>query len=198
MWKKMIEKTRCDWCLSSENMMQYHDTFWGTPLHDDQELYAKLVLDLNQAGLSWNTILNKTENFYAAFDNFNIEKVAKYDDTDRERLIQNEGIIRNKLKVNAAIVNAQKVLAIQKEFGSFDAYLWGFVNRKVVENHLSDEASRPASTELSDRISKDMKKRGFKFTGTTVIYAYLQAVGIVNDHLTSCFRYQELTSQNKS
>ncbi|HEY0222564.1 MAG TPA: DNA-3-methyladenine glycosylase I [Lactovum miscens] len=194
----MIEKTRCDWCLSSENMMQYHDTFWGTPLHDDQELYAKLVLDLNQAGLSWNTILNKTENFYAAFDNFNIEKVAKYDDTDRERLIQNEGIIRNKLKVNAAIVNAQKVLAIQKEFGSFDAYLWGFVNRKVVENHLSDEASRPASTELSDRISKDMKKRGFKFTGTTVIYAYLQAVGIVNDHLTSCFRYQELTSQNKS
>ncbi len=198
MWKKMIEKTRCDWCLSSENMMQYHDTFWGTPLHDDQELYAKLVLDLNQAGLSWNTILNKTENFYAAFDKFNIEKVAKYDDTDRERLIQNEGIIRNKLKVNAAIVNAQKVLAIQKEFGSFDAYLWGFVNRKVVENHLSDEASRPASTELSDRISKDMKKRGFKFTGTTVIYAYLQAVGIVNDHLTSCFRYQELTSQNKS
>lgn len=194
----MIEKTRCDWCLSSENMMHYHDTFWGTPLHDDQELYAKLVLDLNQAGLSWNTILNKTENFYAAFDNFNIEKVAKYDDTDRERLIQNEGIIRNKLKVNAAIVNAQKVLDIQKEFGSFDAYLWGFVNRKVVENHLSDEASRPASTELSDRISKDMKKRGFKFTGTTVIYAYLQAVGIVNDHLTSCFRYQELTSQNKS
>lgn len=198
MWKKMIEKTRCDWCLSSENMMHYHDTFWGTPLHDDQELYAKLVLDLNQAGLSWNTILNKIENFYAAFDNFNIEKVAKYDDTDRERLIQNEGIIRNKLKVNAAIVNAQKVLAIQKEFGSFDAYLWGVVNRKVVENHLSDEASRPASTELSDRISKDMKKRGFKFTGTTVIYAYLQAVGIVNDHLTSCFRYQELTSQNKS
>ncbi|MBB5888395.1 DNA-3-methyladenine glycosylase I [Lactovum miscens] len=194
----MIEKTRCDWCLSSENMMHYHDTFWGTPLHDDQELYAKLVLDLNQAGLSWNTILNKIENFYAAFDNFNIEKVAKYDDTDRERLIQNEGIIRNKLKVNAAIVNAQKVLAIQKEFGSFDAYLWGVVNRKVVENHLSDEASRPASTELSDRISKDMKKRGFKFTGTTVIYAYLQAVGIVNDHLTSCFRYQELTSQNKS
>ncbi|MDR0300667.1 MAG: DNA-3-methyladenine glycosylase I [Streptococcaceae bacterium] len=189
----MTEKVRCAWCQSSEKMIHYHDTYWGSPLHDDQELYAKLVLDLNQAGLSWNTILNKTETFYAAFDNFDIEKVANYGEAERERLVQDAGIIRNKMKINAAIVNAQKVLEIQKEFGSFAAYLWGFVDGKPVQHHVIDELSVLASDELSDRISKDMKKRGFKFTGTTVIYAYLQAVGIINDHIRSCFRYEELS-----
>jgi len=186
-------KQRCAWCQSSEKMMAYHDTYWGTPLHDDQELYAKLVLDLNQAGLSWNTILNKMENFYAAFDNFDIKKVAAYGENKVASLLQDAGIIRNKLKVNAAIINAQKVLEIQEEFGSFDAYLWTFVNGKTIQHHITDESKIPASDELSNKISKDMKKRGFKFTGTTVIYAYLQAVGIINDHVKSCFRYKELT-----
>lgn len=185
-------KTRCAWCQTSDKMIHYHDTYWGTPLHDDRELYAKLVLDLNQAGLSWNTILNKMENFYAAFDNFDIAKVAQYDDSKRAELMQNAGIIRNTLKINAAIVNAQKVLEIQQEFGSFDNYLWGFVDGKTVQHHITDESKIPASDALSDRISKDMKKRGFKFTGTTVIYAYLQAVGIINDHVESCFRFKEL------
>ncbi|MFV0556242.1 MAG: DNA-3-methyladenine glycosylase I [Lactovum sp.] len=190
----MENKKRCQWCQSSEKMMEYHDNYWGSPVHDDQELYAKLVLDLNQAGLSWKTILNKTENFYEAYDQFDIKKVANYTEEDRERLIQNSGIIRNKLKINAAIINAQKVLEIQKEFGTFDAYLWKFVDGKSVQHHIKDETKVPASDDLSDKISKDMKKRGFKFTGTTVIYAYLQAVGIINDHVESCFRYQELSS----
>ncbi|GAB2027023.1 DNA-3-methyladenine glycosylase I [Lactovum odontotermitis] len=174
-------------------MIHYHDTYWGTPQHDDQELYAKLVLDLNQAGLSWSTILNKTENFCTAFDNFDIAKVAQYDTPKVEALMQNAGIIRNKLKINAAIVNAQKVLEIQQEFGSFDKYLWGFVDGKTVQHHVMDESKIPASDTLSDKISKDMKKRGFKFTGTTVVYAYLQAVGIINDHVEGCFRYKELS-----
>lgn len=173
--------------------MHYHDTYWGTPLHDDRELFAKLVLDLNQAGLSWNTILNKSENFYAAFDNFEIAKVAQYDQNKVDDLLQNAGIIRNKLKINAAIVNAQKVLEIQQEFGSFESYLWSFVNGKTLQHHIADESKTPASDELSDKISREMKKRGFKFTGTTVIYAYLQAIGIINDHVVSCFRYKELS-----
>ncbi|MDR0297217.1 MAG: DNA-3-methyladenine glycosylase I [Streptococcaceae bacterium] len=186
------EKLRCTWCETSDKMRQYHDTFWGTPLHDDRELFAKLVLDLNQAGLSWNTILNKTENFYAAFDNFDLEKVARYDATKFEQLMQDAGIIRNRLKIAAAITNAQKVLEVQDEFGSFDAYLWGFVGGAPVQHAVSADNEIPASDALSDKISKDMKRRGFKFTGTTVIYAYLQAIGVINDHLTSCFRYQEL------
>ncbi|MDR0199136.1 MAG: DNA-3-methyladenine glycosylase I [Streptococcaceae bacterium] len=188
----MAEKQRCPWCETSDKMREYHDTFWGTPLHDDQELYAKLVLDLNQAGLSWNTILNKMDNFYAAFDGFEMAKVANYTEKDRERLLHDAGIIRNRLKVNAAIVNAQAVLDVQQEFGSFDAYLWGFVEGKPIVHGNKSEKDIKASDELSDRVSKDMKKRGFKFVGTTIIYAYFQAIGIINDHLTSCFRYQEL------
>lgn len=184
---------RCRWCQSSEKMMHYHDTFWGTPLHDDQELFAKLILDMNQAGLSWNTILNKTENFYAAFDQFDIKKVAAYDEAKFEELLQNAGIIRNKLKIRAAITNAQKVREVQREFGSFDAYLWAFTGGKVVQHQIKDEKKIPASNDLSDQISKDLKKRGFKFVGTTIIYAYLQAVGVINDHASYCFRQQELS-----
>lgn len=188
----MTEKSRCQWCLSSEKMIHYHDTFWGSPLHDDQELFAKLVLDMNQAGLSWSTILNKQENFYEAFDNFNIEKVANYDEIKFDELIQNAGIIRNKLKIRAAINNAQKVLEIQKEFGSFDAYIWSFTGGKVCQNKVDDESKVLATNQLSDTMSKDMKKRGFKFVGSTIIYAYLQAIGVINDHVASCFRYKEL------
>lgn len=185
-------KERCSWCLSSEKMIAYHDEYWGKPIHDDQELFAKLVLDLNQAGLSWATILNKQENFYAAFNNFDIQKVANYTEKDRARLLQDAGIIRNRLKVNAAIVNAKAVLEIQKEFGSFDSYLWGFVGG-VPEVHTFERDSQlPTSNALSDRLSKDLKRRGFKFVGTTIIYAYLESIGIINDHLTTCYRREEL------
>jgi DNA-3-methyladenine glycosylase I len=190
--KAMSEKIRCSWCLNSEKMIHYHDTFWGKPLHNDQELFAKLILDMNQAGLSWNTILNKQENFYAAFDSFDIEKVAKYDEAKYDELMQNAGIIRNKLKIRAAINNAQKVLEIQREFGSFDAYIWSFTQGKVQQHAISDESEVPATNELSDKMSKDMKKRGFKFTGSTVIYAYLQAIGVINDHADYCFRQADL------
>jgi DNA-3-methyladenine glycosylase I len=188
----MAEKMRCGWCLSSEKMMHYHDSFWGTPLHVDQELFAKLVLDMNQAGLSWATILNKTENFYAAFDNFDIQKVAAYDEEKFAALMQDAGIIRNRLKIAAAIHNAARVLEVQEEYGSFDAYIWSFVDGKVQQHRIKDEADIPASDALSDRLSKDLKKRGFKFVGTTVVYAYLQAIGVVNDHADYCFRYKEL------
>lgn len=188
----MTELRRCNWCLSTDKMIHYHDTYWGVPLHNDQELFAKLVLDLNQAGLSWATILNKQENFYEAFDNFEIEKVSVYDENKEQELLQNAGIIRNKLKVKAAIVNAQKVLEIQKEFGSFNKYIWSFTDGKVLQHQVNDESEIPATNELSDKMSKDMKKRGFKFTGSTVIYAFLQAVGVINDHADYCYRQAEL------
>lgn len=188
----MNELRRCNWCLSTDKMIHYHDTYWGVPLHNNQELFAKLVLDLNQAGLSWATILNKQENFYEAFDNFEIEKIAVYDENKEQELLQNAGIIRNKLKVKAAIVNAQKVLEIQKEFGSFNKYIWSFTDGKVLQHQVNDESEIPATNELSDKMSKDMKKRGFKFTGSTVIYAFLQAVGVINDHADYCYRQAEL------
>ncbi|MGY3735502.1 DNA-3-methyladenine glycosylase I [Lactococcus taiwanensis] len=191
----MTTKIRCQWCLSSDRMVDYHDTYWGVPLHDDRELFAKLILDINQAGLSWSTILNKQENFYKAFDDFEIRKVAAYDELKEQELLQNSGIIRNKLKVKAAINNAQRVLEVQKEFGSFDAYIWSFTKGKVQQHHIEDGEVTPATSELSDRMSKDMKKRGFKFTGSTVIYAFLQAVGVINDHVKTCFRYAELSGK---
>lgn len=192
----MTELRRCNWCLSTDKMIHYHDTYWGVPLHNDQELFAKLVLDLNQAGLSWATILNKQENFYEAFDNFEIEKIAVYDENKEQELLQNAGIIRNKLKVKAAIVNAQKVLEIQKEFGSFNKYIWSFTDGKVLQHQVNDESEIPATNELSDKMSKDMKKRGFKFTGSTVIYAFLQAVGVINDHADYCYRQAELMDRS--
>jgi len=181
--------TRCPWADGDEKMAQYHDEVWGVPVHDDQKLFAKLSLDLMQAGLMWRTILYKQDGFYRAFDGFHIETVAGYDEIKYEELMQDAGIVRNQLKIRAIINNAARIMEIQKEFGSFDAYIWSFTNGNVIKNRWQAIDEIPASTPLSDAISKDMKKRGFKFVGTTIIYAFLQAVGVVNDHLTSCFRY---------
>ena len=183
------KKIRCPWAEGDEKMMKYHDEVWGVPVHDDQKLFAKLCLDLMQAGLMWRTILYKQGNFEKAFDNFHIETVAGYDEAKYNELMQDAGIVRNQLKIRAIINNAARVMEVQKEFGSFDAYLWGFVNGNTVKNAWQNVREVPASTPLSDAISKDLKKRGFRFVGTTIIYAFLQAVGIVNDHLTTCFRY---------
>jgi len=183
------EKTRCPWAGDDEKMSKYHDEVWGVPEHDDQKLFAKLCLDLMQAGLTWRTILYKQENFMKAFDNFHIETVASYDEAKYNSLMQDAGIVRNQLKIRAIINNANRTSEIQKEFGSFAVYLWSFTNGEVIKNHWQTINEIPASTQLSDTISKNLKKRGFKFVGSTIIYAYLQAVGVVNDHLTSCFRY---------
>jgi DNA-3-methyladenine glycosylase I len=184
------EKTRCWWAENDEKMLKYHDEVWGVPEHDDQKLFAKLCLDLMQAGLMWRTILHKQENFERAFDDFHIETVAGYDEEKILELMQDAGIVRNQLKIRAIVNNAARVLEVQKEFGSFDAYIWSFTNGEVVNNRLETFDDIKASTPLSDAISKDLKKRGFRFVGTTIIYAYLQAIGVVNDHLTSCFCYQ--------
>jgi len=184
-------KTRCPWAENDEKMAKYHDEVWGMPEHDDQKLFAKLCLDLMQAGLMWRTILYKQENFHKAFDNFHIETVVSYDEAKYEKLMQNAGIVRNRLKIRAIINNVARTLEIQREFGSFDAYLWGFTKGEVIRNQWQTLEQVPASTPLSDAISKDLKKRGFRFVGTTIIYAFLQAVGVVNDHLTSCFCYQK-------
>jgi DNA-3-methyladenine glycosylase I len=180
---------RCAWAKSSEQMMHYHDTYWGVPVHDDQELFAKLVLDMNQAGLSWATILRKQENFYAAYDHFDIETVANYDESKVKTLLQNPGIIRNKSKINAAITAAKCIQEIQQEFGSFDSYIWSFTNGQTIQHHYPHDTDVPANSALSDTISTALRKRGFKFAGTTIIYAYLQAIGVVNDHVQACFRY---------
>jgi len=185
--------TRCPWVEGDVKMTKYHDEVWGVPLHDDQKLFAKLCLDLMQAGLMWRTILYKQENFDKAFDGFHIETVAGYDEAKYEELMLDAGIVRNKLKIRAIINNAARVLEVQKEFGSFDAYLWSFTNGETVKNTWQTLNDVPVSTPLSDTISKDLKKRGLRFVGTTIVYAYLQAVGIVNDHLTSCFRYESVS-----
>lgn len=185
---------RCEWANSNALMKEYHDKEWGTPEHNDQILFEFLILEGMQAGLSWNTILKKRENFRKAFNNFKIEKVAEYNEAKIEELLQNEGIIRNRLKIQAAITNAQLSIKVQEEFGSFDNFIWSYVNHKPIHNSLRNLKEIPSTTQLSDRISKDLKKRGFKFVGSTIIYAYLQAIGIVNDHLTYCFRYKELLS----
>ena len=186
------ELIRCPWASGDDRMAKYHDEIWGKPEHDDQKLFAKLCLDLMQAGLMWRTILYKQNGFCKAFDNFHIETVAGYDEAKYEELMQDAGIVRNKLKIRAIINNATCVLEIQKEFGSFDAYIWSFTKGEAIKNHWQAIDGIPASTPLSDSISKDMKKRGFRFVGTTIIYAFLQAVGVVNDHLESCFRYNEV------
>lgn len=173
-------------------MVAYHDLEWGVPLHDDHKWFEFIILDAFQAGLSWKTILHKRENFRKAFDDFDYHKVAAYGQAKIETLLKDAGIIRNRLKVQAAVTNAQAFIAIQKEFGSFDAYIWKFTDGKPVVNRWALLSDIPASSSLSDAISKDMKKRGFKFVGTTIVYAFLQAGGIVNDHLVSCFRHAEL------
>ncbi len=183
---------RCDWCLKNDLYIEYHDTEWGVPVHDDQLLFEFLLLEGVQAGLSWLTVLRKRENYRLAYDNFNPVKVAAYDDAKMQELLQNAGIIRNRLKVAASVNNAQRFLEVQQEFGSFNHYIWSFVDFKPIVNHFEKLEDLPARTELSDKISKDMKKRGFMFVGSTIIYAHMQATGMVNDHLVSCFRHAEL------
>lgn len=183
------ELKRCPWCENDPLYIKYHDEEWGTPVHDDRTHFEFLVLESAQAGLSWITILKKRENYSKAYDNFDVNKVAKYDDEKVEELLQDKGIVRNRRKIEASINNANMFLEIQKEFGSFDKYIWSFVKNKTILTNYSEIKQVPASTALSDEISKDLKKRNFKFLGTTIIYSYLQAVGIVNDHINSCFKY---------
>ena len=173
-------------------MINYHDLEWGVPQHDDKTLFEFLILEGMQAGLSWNTILKKRENFRKAFDDFDYNKIAEYSEDNIEKLLQNSGIIRNRLKIQSVITNAKAFLAIQKEYGSFDKYIWSFVNYKPIVNTCSSLHDIPSNTELSEKISKNLKKRGFKFIGTTIMYAFMQAVGMVNDHTTYCFRYDEI------
>lgn len=182
------EKERCRWCMKDELYMEYHDKEWGTPLHDDQKLFEFLVLESFQAGLSWYTVLKKRDNFRKAFANFDAKKIARFDQKKAESLMQDAGIIRNRLKIEAAINNAKCFLQIQKEFGSFDKYIWGFVDGKPIVNKRSGLGDVPAKTPLSDAMSKDMGKRGFKFRGSTICYAFMQAVGMVDDHTNDCWR----------
>jgi DNA-3-methyladenine glycosylase I len=173
-------------------MMEYHDNEWGTPVHDDDKHFEFLILDAFQAGLSWSTILNKRENFRKAFDKFDAKKISKYDDKKIAQLLDNAGIIRNKLKIHSTINNATLYLELQEEIGSFDKYVWSFVGGKTLINKRKTMADVPATTPESDALSKDMKKRGFKFVGSTILYAYMQAAGLVNDHIVNCFRYKEV------
>ena len=179
---------RCDWCLSDEQYLRYHDEEWGVPVHDDRKQFEFLVLESAQAGLSWLTILRKRENYRLAYDNFEPEKVAAYDEKKIGELLLNPGIVRNRRKIEASVVNAQKFLEIQKEFGSFDSYIWKFVNNKPVVNSYASISEIPASSPLSDEVSGDLKKRGFRFLGTVIVYSHLQATGLINDHIDSCFR----------
>ena len=187
-----LSVSRCEWNLSDVLLTRYHDEEWGFPLHDDQMLFEFLSLDAMQAGLSWNTILRKREHFRQAFDRFEIDVVAAYNETKVLELLANPGIVRNKAKINAIIHNANRVIAIREEFGSLDAYLWGFTGGKVVQNSWRTLSEIPATSPISDAMSKDMIARGFKFCGSTILYAFMQAAGLVNDHIVSCYRYQEL------
>ena len=182
---------RCEWGNKSELYKKYHDQDWGVPLHDDTRLFEFLILEGAQAGLSWETILKKRDGYIDAFDQFDAEKIYKYSDTKIETLLQNPNIIRNRLKVNSTVLNAKLFLDVQKEFGSFDTYIWQFTNGKTIQNRFKKMSELPANTLESDAMSKNLKKRGFKFIGTTICYAFMQATGMVNDHVVSCFRYKE-------
>lgn len=183
---------RCEWCLKDPLYIKYHDKEWGVPVHNDKKLYEFLVLEGFQAGLSWLTILRKRENFKKAFDGFNFNSVAEYNKRKVESLMNDAGIIRNRMKIEAAVSNAKHFLEVREEFGTFDKYIWSFTKYKPVKNKFKEMKDLPAKTELSDILSKDLKERGFKFVGTTIIYAHMQATGMVNDHVTGCFRYNEV------
>lgn len=185
------ERVRCPWAIG-EQYVEYHDCEWGVPIHDDRRLFEFLILEGAQAGLSWATILKKRENYREAFDQFDAAKIAKYGENERNALLANAGIVRNRLKIDSTIQNAAAFLAVQEEFGSFDRYLWRFVDGTPIQNHWKSLSEVPASTSVSDAMSKDLKKRGFRFVGSTICYAYMQAVGMVNDHLIDCFRHAEL------
>lgn len=186
------QKQRCGWCVGDPLYEAYHDVEWGVPVYDDLKLFEFLILETFQAGLSWITVLRKRENFRVAFDAFDYTKIAQYDTTKFESLIIDKGIIRNKLKIKAAISNAQAFIEIQKEFDSFSNYIWAFVDGSPIKNKVKDYKKATPNTLLSDQISKDLKNRGFKFVGSTVVYAHMQATGMVNDHETNCFRYNEV------
>ena len=186
------EKIRCPWS-TDELYNRYHDEEWGVPVHEDRLLFEFLILEGAQAGLSWRTILNKRDNYRKAFDQFEPEKVARYNDARVAKLLSNEGIIRNRLKIQSAIQNARAFLKIREEFGTFDAYSWRFVDGKPIINHRKSIKEVPPRTAISDALSKDLLKRGFKFVGSTICYAHMQAVGMVNDHLITCFRHRELS-----
>ena len=188
----MKSKTRCSWCGDDPLYVEYHDTEWGVPLRDEQKLFEFLVLETFQAGLSWITVLRKRENFRKVLDNFDYKKIALYDEVKITELLQDAGIIRNKLKVRATISNAVAFMKIQKEFGSFSKYIWGFVNDTPIQNNIKSMSEVKATSATSDKLSKDLKKRGFKFVGPTVVYAHMQATGMVNDHTVDCFRHKEV------
>lgn len=187
-----MQKKRCGWCEGDALYEAYHDKEWGVPVKDDATLFEFLVLETFQAGLSWITILRKRENFRDAFDDFDYKKIAGYDQAKIDSLLQDAGIIRNKLKINATVSNAKAFLGVQQEHGSFSDYIWGFVDGKPIKNSIKSYQDAPANSDLSDTLSKDLKKRGFKFVGSTVVYAHMQATGMVNDHETSCFRYDQV------
>lgn len=190
----MSEQTQCAWAVGDALYQAYHDEEWGVPLHDDQRLFEFLILEGAQAGLSWITVLRKRENYRAAFDQFDPVKVAAYDAARMDALLQNPGIIRNRLKIQSAVRNAQAFLRVQAEFGSFDAYIWGFVGGKPRQNHWQSLADVPAETDEARAMSKDLKRRGFNFVGPTICYAFMQACGMVNDHVVGCFRHAELST----
>lgn len=187
-----MEKTRCGWCIGDPLYEAYHDLEWGVPVLDDEKLFEFLTLETFQAGLSWITVLRKRNNFREAFDDFDYRKIAEYKEPKITELMQNAGIIRNQMKIRATVTNAREFMNIQDEFGSFTRYIWGFVDGEPVQNEIKTYKEAPATTEMSDRLSKDLKKRGFKFVGSTVIYAHMQATGMVNDHQKDCFRYHEV------
>ncbi len=187
-----INKQRCAWAGDLPIYQAYHDEEWGVPLHDDRALFEFLILEGAQAGLSWITILKKRDAYRAAFDNFDAARIAQYDANKIESLLQNAGIVRNRLKIQSAIINAQKYLAVQQEFDSFDAFIWRFVEGVTIQNKWRSMSELPSTSPASDAMSKELKRRGFKFVGSTICYAYMQATGMVNDHLTLCYRYAEL------
>lgn len=187
-----MSKHRCGWCAGNDLYEAYHDLEWGVPVKDDDTLFEFLILETFQAGLSWITVLKKRANFRKAFDQFDYKKIATYNESKIESLLQDAGIIRNKLKIRATISNAIAFIKVQEEFGSFSTYFWGFVDGKPIKNEIDNYKEGPANTALSDAISKDLKNRGFKFVGSTVVYAHMQATGMVNDHEVNCFRYEEV------
>ncbi|MGB9499036.1 MAG: DNA-3-methyladenine glycosylase I [Dissulfuribacterales bacterium] len=187
---------RCEWANGSDLERAYHDTQWGTPVHNDRKLFEFLILEGAQAGLSWSTILKKRDGYRKAFENFDAKKISAYSEDNIAELLNNSEIIRNRLKINAAITNARAFLAVQKEFGSFDTYIWQFVNGKPIRNAWKKLAEIPANTPESEIMSKDLKKRGFKFVGPTICYAFMQAIGMVNDHIVDCFRYNVINQYN--
>lgn len=191
----MEKKIRCGWCEGDSLYEAYHDLEWGVPLYDDRQLFEFLILETFQAGLSWITILRKRENFRNAFDQFDYDEIAHYSEEKIVELMHDPGIIRNAAKIKAAVANAQAFIKVQQDYGSFSTYIWSFVDHTPIQNHLKNSKDAPAKTELSVRISKDLKKKGFKFVGPTVIYAHMQATGMVNDHTIDCFRHQEIKAQ---